>query len=148
MATATSSTGHSNFGMLDIELVQQYTQNLESLLTIQRAYNYNTTSKVLYVESNPKLDQTVMLHVYEEISVGDASNDFNNIYDNRWIKAYAVAKARMQWAINLGKYSGSVLPNGLQLDVDRMQTMAEQQIEKLEEQLMMEYEEPMGMFVG
>lgn len=147
-AMANAHSSGTGIGLLDIELINQYVQNLDSLLTIKRSFNYNTTSKVLYLDDHINFDKTVMIHCYEELDTGDDSNDHNNIYDHKFVKNYASALARLQWADNLSKYSGSVLPNGLTLNTDKMYERAERDIEKWEQILTDEFEAPLDFFVG
>ena len=75
------------------------------------------------------------------------TEDENNVYDIKWIKQMAVEKSRYQWATNMMKYSGSVLPNGGNLNVDGILNEAKENMEKLRDSLD-SYSLPPDFFCG
>lgn len=132
--------------LLTIELVNQFISTMNVIFSEYPTWDYNTFTKQLYLYEAPKADQTFGLLVYEQID--QDLPEHANIFDQRWVKKYSVECARYQWAMNLSKYSGSVLPGGLQLDVPAMVTEANQNKEKLEEELRDKYELPPDFFIG
>jgi hypothetical protein len=57
-----------------------------------------------------------------------------DIYNDMWLKKYATALVKYQWAENLSKFSGVALPGGVTLDAERMKTEAQEEITRLEEE--------------
>jgi hypothetical protein len=74
--------------------------------------------------------------------------EMTNIYDQKWIKRMSTEKARYQWAVNLSKFSGSVLPNGGSLNASGILDMAEKNIDILMKELYEEMMLPADFFVG
>lgn len=71
-----------------------------------------------------------------------------DVYNDRWIKRYATALIKKQWGANLIKYSGISLPGGVTLDGDKLFNEANDEIEKLEEEMQTMYEEPPMPLMG
>jgi len=70
------------------------------------------------------------------------------VYDDRWVKRYATAQIKKQWGANLIKYSGIALPGGVTLDGDKLFNDANEEIDKLEEEMQSMYEEPPMPMMG
>lgn len=73
---------------------------------------------------------------------------FNDIYNDKWMKAYATELIRRQWGENLMKFQGTKLPGGVTLNGTAIYQEALRNIEKLEIELRSTYQEPMGFLVG
>lgn len=103
-----------------------------------------------------------MLNIHGDVSriIGDASNSGKIflfvqecvvdtiIYGNRWLKKYAVALAKRQWAMNLKKFNDAPLPGGATLNHDGIMADANEEIEKLNEQLEDEFCLPPSFSIG
>jgi len=72
--------------------------------------------------------------------------EYDDAYGHPWLKAYALNLVKRIWGQNVGKYS-SPLVGGATINFDRLISEAQQEIDKLEEQLM-QGSEAMGMFSG
>lgn len=131
--------------LLSLELLNQFVQTLDVLFARKPTFDYNTFTKQLYLFDGSKSDRMGLL-VYEQID--QDAEEHANIFDQRWIKSYAVECARYQWATNLSKYSGTLLPAGLTLDVPTMYAEANQNKEKLVQELRDMYELPPDWFIG
>lgn len=71
-----------------------------------------------------------------------------DIWDDRWLKAYATAKIKYQWGSNLSKFAGIQLPGGVTLDGPSIKEEAKEELEKLEEQLYNSSSMPSEIFIG
>ena len=70
------------------------------------------------------------------------------VYNDRWLKEYYKNMVKLQFSENLSKYSGMTLPGGVTLDGPGMKAEAQAEIEKLREELLTSYQEPLTFFVG
>lgn len=75
-------------------------------------------------------------------------DDYESIYNDRWLKRYATALVRLQWGRNLSKYSGIQLPGGVTFDGNTMVNEALAEIEKLETEMQLSYELPADPMMG
>jgi hypothetical protein len=71
-----------------------------------------------------------------------------DIWDDRWLKAYATAKIKYQWGSNLSKFAGIQLPGGVTLDGPSIKEEAKEELSKLEEQLYNSSSMPSEIFIG
>jgi hypothetical protein len=72
----------------------------------------------------------------------------SDVWNDRFLKAYATAKIKYQWGSNLSKFAGVQLPGGVTLDGPRIMEEAHADIEKLEEEMHSLNVLPSDMFMG
>ena len=72
--------------------------------------------------------------------------DFDDAYGHQWLKKYALNLVKRVWGQNLGKYDSQLI-GGANINYDRIISEAQQEIDQLEEQLLME-SESLGIFSG
>lgn len=77
-----------------------------------------------------------------ELFIGHHPDDHPNVWNNRWLQAYATALIKYQWASNLSKYANLQLPGGVSFDVNTMMSEAKDEMTKLEEELLTLYSMP------
>jgi hypothetical protein len=72
----------------------------------------------------------------------------SDVWNDRFLKAYATAKIKYQWGTNLSKFAGIQMPGGVTLDGPRIMTEAKEDIDKLEENMFNYNSLPSEIFVG
>lgn len=72
---------------------------------------------------------------------------FTRVWNELWLKHYAVALIKRQWAINLKKFSGLQLPGGVSLDGQALYNEAIQEIKELEDEIVNK-SAPLEFFIG
>ena len=153
--------GMGRIDLVTLELVQQQIQTLEVVYGKRLDFNYNAITKVLYLPTDPTRDgtyypwtgsgdglQKIFIEFYQTLKYDPNPDVQQNIYDVKWVQQYAVALARRQWGINLMKYDGTVLPNGMTINSASMIDMAEVSKTHLMEQLREEWQEPVDFFIA
>lgn len=73
---------------------------------------------------------------------------FTDVWGDRWLQQYCTALIKRQWAGPLSKYDGMLLPSGLRFDGVRLAEKAEEEILRLEEEVIRNYSRPLGIFIG
>lgn len=76
------------------------------------------------------------------------AEEFPDVYGDRWLKQYFKQQVKLQFGTNLSKYSGMVLPGGVQLDGSAMVQEALAEIDKLRDELLTSYQEPLRFAIG
>lgn len=71
---------------------------------------------------------------------------YTDVYDDKWLKKYTTAILKRQWAENLQKFNGVVLLGGVTTNAEALYSQALDDIEKLEEELETQYQEPINIF--
>jgi hypothetical protein len=75
-------------------------------------------------------------------------NTYTDVYDDMYLKKYATALIKRQWAENIKKFSGVQLPGGVTLNGDTLYQEAVQEINAIEEEMRRSFELPPDMFIG
>jgi hypothetical protein len=91
-----------------------------------------TTSTYLVIEAYSKLDPTT----------------YTEIYDDRLLKEYVTALIKRQWGANLSKFEGVQLPGGVSMRGAEIFTEANEEVQRIEERVLLEYELPIDFTVG
>jgi hypothetical protein len=73
---------------------------------------------------------------------------YTDVYNDMWLKRYCTALFKKQWGQNLIKFEGIQLPGGVALNGRQIYDDAMQDIEKLEEKIRLDHEEPVDFFTG
>ncbi len=129
--------------LISTEIWRQNIQNTRDYYNREILFDFNSASKHLHLLVNPEVDVSYALKVYR------SELDLEDIYNDRWLKQYAVALAKKQWGgLNIGKYSGAALPGGATFNYSDILAQAEGEIEKLEEQLEDRYSEPIDFEIA
>ena len=71
-----------------------------------------------------------------------------DIYDDIYLKRYATALIKRQWGANLSKFSGVQLLGGVEMNGGEIYSQAQEELEKLEEQIQLAYELPPEYMMG
>ena len=120
------------------------------------SYSYNPVTRKLIVQGLQSVTQQVggvIAHCHRRIDGENPTGDSNvtvyeNLWDEQWLKEYATALIKKQWAQNLLKYNGVALVGGVTLNGEALNAEAQAEIEKLEQELMSEWEYPADFFLG
>lgn len=71
-----------------------------------------------------------------------------SVYNDMYLKRYTTALIKRQWGVNLKKFEGVQLPGGVTLNGQVLFDEATAEIQKLEEEIRMVWENPVSFFVG
>lgn len=74
-------------------------------------------------------------------------DEHDKIYDQEWVKAMSVAQARLMQSVVLGKYSAPLI-NGSQVNYSDIRQLAQDEIQRLNEELSNKFTEPAVFMVG
>ena len=75
-------------------------------------------------------------------------DQYPDVYNDRWLKAYATELIRRQWGENLMKYQGVALIGGTTLNGTDIYMKALENIDKLEQQVKDEFQLPIDFILG
>lgn len=116
---------------------------LESLFDIPLNYIYNEMTGTLRFFEQPR-ENKAMLKVALDYTPDEAQD---KIFGHEWIKEYVEALCKITWGQVVGKYT-STLVNGSEINFDRILSEGYEEKEKLEEKLLTDYMEPLGIYVS
>jgi hypothetical protein len=118
-------------GYQDVVSVEVYRQRLaliEDQFKVWILFEFNQISKKI---SFPEAPESNGIRVLKVAQAAVDTNDTGLVLDSLWLKNYAVALARIQWGVNLGKYSGAQLPGGVEINAADIAAQGEAERERL-----------------
>ena len=86
----------------------------------------------------------IVIQGYKQIDYENSEN----IYNNEWLKRYSCALIKQQWGSNLKKFTGVQLPGGVEMNGQVIWDEATQELDKLDEEFISTYQEPLGIYTG
>lgn len=129
------------------EQVMEHIALLQNRLNVDRMYDFNRLNNKLYL----RLNWANRIHVGDWLLVECYSalnpDDSPKFWNERLFKEYVSALVKRQWAQNLSKYQGVQLPGGVTIDSGRMKAEAEDDIRKIEDNVMNSLA-PLEFFMG
>jgi len=131
------------------EQMQQYLSLLDQRLTGSPQVNFARRQNRLYIrgdidDKDIQEGDYIVLEAYVYID----EDTFNQVWEDIWLKEYAVALVKRQWGSNLMKFEGMQLPGGVQINGRQIYEDAINEITQLRERIRLEYELPADFFVG
>jgi len=135
--------------LVHYEMVQQYISLLDMKLNGQSTFSrFNRHMNRLYLdidwENDVKEDDYIVL---ECMLIVDPT-EFTDVYNDMFLKQYATQLIKQQWGANLIKFEGMQLPGGVTLNGRQIYEDATAEIEKIREQMQLNYEMPVDFYVG
>lgn len=114
---------------------------IQQLLVGQQPVRFNRHTDKLYIDTDwGKLPtgRFILIECYRVID----PDEYRDAWGDRWLSRYATALIKRQWGNNLKKFAGLQLPGGVQFNGQVIYDEAEQEIEKLEAEMISSYSLP------
>jgi hypothetical protein len=107
----------------------------------------NESKRVVSIDSDTSLNVSSS---YASSSSGNSMliSGYPDVWNDRFLKAYATAKIKYQWGSNLSKFAGIQMPGGVTLDGPRIMEEAKEEIQSLEEDAKSTLSMPSEIFIG
>lgn len=138
----------------DLAYYEQMQQNLSLIdmklggvpqITFDRQYN-----RINLHISKTKLSvgDYVVFEVYGIRNPDDSVNEYNSLWNHKFVKEYSTALIKRQWGMNLVKFDGMVLPGGVTVNARQIYEDALQDIERIMTKFREEEDEGPIFFMG
>ena len=86
----------------------------------------------------------VIIECYQTIN----PEQYTDVYNDLYLKRYATALIKRNWAQNLSKFKDMTLPGGVKIDGATMMTEAKEELKELEAEVRSVWETPCDFYVG
>ena len=86
----------------------------------------------------------IVVECYQTIN----PESYTKVYNDQFLKRYATALIKRNWAQNLSKFKGMVLPGGVTIDGTELMAQAKEEIKELELESRSVWETPVDFYVG
>lgn len=125
----------------------QYIEMLQQLLDPEKQIRFNKYNNKLHIDMNWQDFLTGQYLLIEGYTIVDPE-----VYSEAWndpmLKKYATALIKMQWGANLSKYEGIPLPGNITFNGQRIYQEAMEEMSKIEEDVLLKYQEPPEFITG
>ena len=138
----------SSESIIHYEMTLRHLDFLDHILVGEKPIRFNQHQNRLYIDMNWSNDVNagdfIIIECYRKLDPTTYTDIFNDIY----LKRYTTALIKRQWGANLSKFEGVQMLGGVTLNGAKLFEEAQQDIEKLEEQIQLAYELPPNYMIG
>ena len=138
----------SSTSIIHYQMTMQQLDFLSHILVGEKPIRFNQHKNRLYIDMDWSNDITageyLIIECYRKID----PSTYTDIFDDIYLKRYATALIKRQWGANLSKFSGVAMLGGVTMNGETIYTQAQEELEKLEEQIQLSFETPIDYMVG
>ena len=138
----------SSTSIMHYQMTMQHLDFLDHILVGEKPIRFNQLSNRLYIDQDWSNDITAGEYLIIECYRKLDPTTHTDIFDDIYLKRYAVALIKRQWGQNLSKFSGTAMLGGVTLNGPELFSTALQEQQKLEEEIRTNYEEPPHIMQG
>lgn len=125
----------------------QYIEMLQQLLDPEKNLRFNKYNNKLHIDtdwSDYSHGQFILIEGYTIID----ADTYGEAYSDPMLKKYTTALIKRQWGSNLSKFEGVPLPGNITFNGGKLYTEAMEEIAKIEDDVLLKYQEPPDFIVG
>ena len=133
--------------LLTYSMVKRYLEDIDFLLNTQKQIRFNKRDNKLYLDvdwSSLSPGSYIVIDCYRAMD----PKDYGKVWNDSFLKKYLTALIKKQWGDNLIKFRGVKLPGGVELNGREIVDDAIRELDKIEEKMMIMYEEPPLDLIG
>ena len=138
----------SSTSIIHYDMTLRHLDLLDHILVGERPVRYNMHKNRLYIDMDWANDVSAGDYLVIECHRKLNPSTFTDIFDDMFLKKYTIQLIKRQWGANLIKFQGVAMLGGVALNGEQLYTQAQEEINKLEEQLQLSYELPPQYMVG
>ena len=137
----------TDYNITHFYMSMAHIQFMEEILTGQQPIRYNRHVNKLYVDTDWKklaIGNYIIVEAYQVVD----PEVYTDVWKDRWLQNYTTAKIKYQWGSNLTKFEGMQLPGGVTFNGQQILQDAQQEIDKLEDDMIKSYSLPAMDMIG
>ena len=134
--------------ILHYTMVMQHISLLDDYFTGKTPFNFSRHKNELRLYCDWETDLEVGEYIIIECDQIIDPIQYNEVYNDMWLKRYATALIKRQWGQNLSKYDGITLPGGLTYNGQAILDSANEEISLLHEEMDTKHGALLGMVIG
>jgi len=131
-----------------------YTMSMERIALMQELFvgkqlvRYNRHTDRLYIdmdwENKVSAGEYIIVECYKTVD----PTSYADVWGDRWLRKYATQLIKRQWGTNMKKFTGMQLPGGVQFSGQEIYQEADEEIKRLEEEMINTYSLPTYDLMG
>jgi len=138
----------SSTSIIHYQMTMQQLDFLSHILVGEKPLRFNQHQNRLYIDMDFANDidvgEFLIIECYRKIDPAT----YTDIFDDIYLKRYATALIKRQWGANLSKFQGVQLLGGVEMNGEAIYSQAQDEINKLEEEIQLAFETPIDYMVG
>ena len=138
----------SSTSIIHYQMTMQQLDFLSHILVGEKPIRFNQHQNRLYLDMDFANDidvgEFLIIECYRKI----APATYTDIFDDIYLKRYATALIKRQWGANLSKFQGVQLLGGVEMNGEAIYSQAQEELQKLEEDIQLAFETPKEYMVG
>ena len=137
----------TSVSMIPYYMAMEHIAFLQELLVGKQPIRYNRHRNILHVDmdwNKMNVGEYLLVQAYQVVD----PDTYTDMWGDRWLQNYCTQLIKRQWGSNLTKFTGMQLPGGVQFNGEKIYNDAQEQIEKMEEEMINSYSIPVMDLVG
>ena len=138
----------SSTSIIQYQMTMQHIDYLSHILTGEVPIRFNQHQNRLYLDmdwsNDVSADEYIIIECYRKLD----PTTWTDIYDDIYLKRYATTLIKRQWGANLSKFNGVQMLGGVTMNGADIFSQAQEEIQRLEEQIQLAFETPIDYMVG
>ena len=138
----------SSTSIIHYQMTMQQLDFLSHILVGEKPIRFNQHQNRLYLDMDFANDidvgEFLIIEWYRKIDPAT----YTDIFDDIYLKRYATALIKRQWGANLSKFQGVQLLGGVEMNGEAIYSQAQEELQKLEEDIQLAFETPIDYMVG
>lgn len=138
----------SSTSIMEYQMTLQHLDYLEHILVGEVPIRFYQHQQRLYLDmdwnNDMDVDDFLIIECYRKLD----PDSFTDVYNDMYLKRYATALIKRQWGANLSKFNGVEMLGGVTMNGADIYSQAQEEINKLEEQIQLAHELPVNYMIG
>jgi hypothetical protein len=135
--------------LVEYEMAQQWLSMLDLIMDSDTKHiSFDRHKNQLRIDMDwskeVEVDEYIIIECYRILD----PNTYTDVYNDYFLKRYLTALIKMQWGVNLSKFEGMVMPGGVTFNGRQILEDAKEEIEKLNEEVRLNWEQPVDFYTG
>jgi hypothetical protein len=135
----------TNVSVVPYYMAMQHLGVLSEILVGNQPIRYTRHRDRLYVDTDwGDLTGYIIVEAYEVVD----PEVWTDAWNDRWLQNYATALIKQQWGANLTKFTGMVLPGGVQFNGEKIYNDATDEVRRYEQEMISSFSMPVLDMIG
>ena len=139
----------SSTSIIHYDMTMKHLDYLQHILVGEVPFRYSEHQNRLYLDMDWEHDVTggsdyIIAECWRKVD----PTTYTDIYDDMWLKRYAICLLKRQWGANLSKFNGVTMLGGVQMNGETIYSQAVEECQRLEEQIQLAFELPPMHMIG
>lgn len=128
----------TSVSMVPYYMAMQHIALIQEILVGKQPIRYSRHMNKLYLDMNwdkVEADEMLLVDAYQVVD----PEIYTDAWGDRWLQNYATALIKKQWGTNLTKFTGMQLPGGVQFNGEKIYNDANEEVTKMEAEMINNY---------